>query len=464
MMKNYIQGLIFFTIATIILTGCSEKNEVDNQEDEVQVSENETQEDKNRDTIKNKPSEEGKIELEPLPSTYDELASRQMGEHHDFYFSLNEKEIQGMLETFSGLPDISTNPTEKELDFFYQELLSKVQEDFEGPERAIRELRFHAIGDPEIEDTRYQFKENLNVEIILDASGSMAGQVNGKVKMDAAKESILKFVKELPEGANIGLRVYGHKGTGSGADKALSCQSSEIMFPISTYDETSFQSALNQINPSGWTPIQLALDEARKDLEKFDGANNTNIVYLVSDGISTCDDHPVKAAEELFESNISPIINVIGFDVDDDGQKQLKEIASATEGIYTHVSDGNQLSEELAKINDLAKTWEKWKNQGTQSIELKKIDNNLDIFVYTTEEESKVSDERTRINLILSQLWQNNRMDKEAFQYLDEKNRVYHSWIMEEITKFKEELKALNEKNYTEALNTLENKYMQNTQ
>jgi Ca-activated chloride channel homolog len=465
-MNKYFQGMAAFALLTIFLVGCNQDSGIDSQSNEAGVIEHEAQGTDEKDNQEQgiETSPDAEIKLDPLPSTYEELASRQMGEHHEFYFSLNDEEIQGMLDTFSNLPDISKNPTEKELDYFYQELLSMVQEDFEGPERAIRELRFQAIGDPDLEDTRYQFKENLNVEILLDASGSMAGMVNGKVKMDAAKESILKFVKDLPDDARVGIRVYGHKGTGSNADKALSCGSSEIMFPISNYDEASFQSALNKIKPSGWTPIELALNEAKSDLAKFDGSNNTNIVYLVSDGVSTCDDNPVKASEELFASNISPIINVIGFDVDNEGQNQLKEIANATEGIYTHVSDGNELSEELAKINDLAETWEEWKKKGTQSLEYKKVSNNLDIFVYTTQEESKATDERTRIYLILSQLWQNDLMDKESFQYLDQKNRDYHSWIKEEIERFDVELKALNEKNYTEALTELESKYKQNTQ
>jgi Ca-activated chloride channel homolog len=466
-MKKYVNILGFLTIFTILLTGCNENQQQDHEPEgkAEQVSEeNDAKKEEQANELKEEKGKEAEIQVEPLPTTYEELAAKEMGEHHDFYFSLNDEEIKGMFEIFSNLPAISNNPSEEDLDYFYQELLSRVQEDFEGPEKAIREMKFQAIGDPEIEDTRYQFKENLNVEILLDASGSMAGTVDGKVKMEAAKGAILEFVESLPEQAKVGIRVYGHKGTNSNQDRALSCGSSEIVFPISNYEEASFKEALNRFNPSGWTPIGLALNEAQKDLAKFDGANNTNIVYLVSDGISTCDEDPIKAAKALYSSNISPIINVIGFDVDSEGQNQLKDIANATEGLYTHVSDGNQLSKELSKVTDLAKTWEEWKTKGTQSLELKKVKNNIDIFVYTTEESSKATDEKTRIDLILSQFWQNDLMSKESFKYLQEKNNQYHQWIRDEVERFDEELKALNEKNYTEALQILEEKYEQNTQ
>lgn len=199
-------------------------------------------------------------------------------------------------------------------------------------------------------------------------------------------------------------------------------------------------------------------------MANYDGESNTNIVYLVSDGVSTCDDDPVKAAKQLYDSNIAPIINVIGFDVDSEGQNQLKRIADATEGLYAHVSDGSQLNEELSKLNDLAETWEKWKEQGIQSLDYKKVNNSIDIFVYITKEESKAINEKTKMNLIMSQLWQKGLMDKKSYQYLEQKNNQYHDWILEEIEKFDQELKDLNEKSYAEALKTLEERYQQSTQ
>ena len=98
-------------------------------------------------------------------------------------------------------------------------------------------MKFQAIGSPDIDNPRMQFKENLNVLVILDASGSMGKDIGGQTQMAAAKKAILQFVEELPKEANVGLRVYGHKGTGSSTDKAMSCSSSDLLYPLKPYEK-----------------------------------------------------------------------------------------------------------------------------------------------------------------------------------------------------------------------------------
>ncbi|MED3645063.1 VWA domain-containing protein, partial [Caldifermentibacillus hisashii] len=398
-----------------------------------------------------------------LPTTYQELAELPIGKYYNMDTS-GENSKEEILKVFSDLPDISGNPSEKELDYFYSELLKRMQQDYEGPENLINRLKFESLGSPENSDSRYQFKDNLNVIFIIDASGSMAQKIDGKEKMTSAKDSILNFVSKLPKDAKVGIRVYGHKGTGSDADKALSCSSSELVYPISNYNEGEFQAALNKFSPSGWTPIGLALREAKNDLASFDGANNTNIVYLVSDGIDTCEDQPIEAAKDLYSSNISPIINVIGFDVDSEGQNQLREIADATEGIYGTVTNEGELQKELDNLSNLTEKWKEWLEQGKQKIESKKLQNDLAIFSYITKEEIKATTESTKIELILSYLHEAGRMNDESYQYLETKRIEYHRWIRKEIKKFEKELKALNEASYSEAIKALEDKYISNTQ
>ncbi|OXT11546.1 amino acid dehydrogenase, partial [Bacillus sp. OG2] len=93
--------------------------------------------------------------------------------------------------------------------------------------------------------------------------------------------------------ANVGLRVYGHKGTGSDADKKMSCASNELVYAPQPYNEAELSKALNKFKPAGWTPLAQSLMEAQKDLEAYKGEKNKNIVYVVSDGIETCDGNPV---------------------------------------------------------------------------------------------------------------------------------------------------------------------------
>lgn len=464
-MKITLKGLIVLSIILVFLVGCNKNTEPSqNDKEDTTTSTTPQQQDKNKDEddeSANHNENSAEIEVEPLPTTYQELASKMIGEYADINPVNQDEKI---LEIFKDLPDISTNPDEKHLDDFYNELLKKVQKEFKGPEEAIRKLKFQSLGNPEIGDSRYQFKENLNVEILLDASGSMGEIINGKAKMAIAKDSILSFAKSLPKGAKISLRVYGHKGSGSDSDKALSCKSSDLVYSTSNFEEGKLKAALNKFSPKGWTPIGLALNEAKKDLANYDGANNTNIVYLVSDGVDTCDIDPINAAKELFSSNISPIINVIGFDVDNAGQNQLKQIANVTQGIYENVNDESGLKKELEKLSDVTQRWNEWKVKGKEQLEIQKIDNSLDIFGYITDENSKASDEKMNIGLILNILQENNKFNKESYTYLERKNNEYHQWIRDEIAKFNDELRALNDKSYTEAIKELENKYKENTQ
>ncbi|MEI5907453.1 VWA domain-containing protein [Bacillus spongiae] len=467
-MKYFKTILPILIASSLFIIGCSneetkeEQNATKQTTNNSEKSSNKAIEETTEDTIEQPQTED--LEVRHLPTTYQELEALPAGKDSEYIPTLTNEDKEKAVERFKDLPDIKDNPSSNELDYYYQELLERLQRDYKGPESLIKQLKFQSFGNPQIEDSRYQFKENLNVEVILDASGSMAQDVGGKTKMEAAKEEIMNFVEGLPEGANVGLRVYGHKGSNADSDKKLSCSSSDIVYPIEPFTESKFQSALNGVQPTGWTPITLALNEAKKDLSKYDGRNNTNIVYLVSDGIETCDQDPLVAAKELYNSNVSPIVNVIGFNVNGEGQQQLKEIAKSTEGIYQNVEDQAELKSELDKINEIAKAWDEWKEKGEQSIDIKETKNSLDIFGYITDEQVKVSDERLQINLLMYTFYKYGYMDNDSRIYLEEKNNKYHKWIDEEISKFNQELKSLNEKNYQEAKKALEEKYEINTQ
>ena len=60
-----------------------------------------------------------------------------------------------------------------------------------------------------------------NVLFILDGSGSMWARLDNIEKIVIAKERLSVLVKELPEGVNIGLMVYGHRSKGDCNDIEL---------------------------------------------------------------------------------------------------------------------------------------------------------------------------------------------------------------------------------------------------
>lgn len=454
---------LLLILLILVLTSCDEEKEEPSTLEEADTGQDLVEADSNLVEEENSSKNEDIIVGPKLPTSLAELEVLPVG-YTKRLIQLEEEEKKLTDELTKNLPDISGNPTKEELDRYFEAILSVFQQDFVGPRELIEQLKFQSIGSPDIEEPRYQFKENLNVMVILDASGSMGNMEGNQTRMNAAKKAITGFVKGLPEEANVGLRIYGHQGTGSNADKALSCSSSELIYPLSSYNEANFESALAKATPAGWTPISLALTEAQKDLSAFKGDTNTNIIYLVSDGISTCDDQPVEAAKALYNSDITPIVNIIGFNVNHEGQKQLQEIAKVTEGTYKYVSDEQSLQEHLNEANKVAERWKSWKTSQEGWLSYYRVNNSLDIYVYRSEEYGKWLDERKNISSTLTYLFQDKeKMSRESHDYLQQKNTDYHKWIEQEYDKLRDELEALNEQNYAEAIKLLEEKYRTNT-
>jgi Ca-activated chloride channel family protein len=269
------------------------------------------------------------------------------------------------------------------------------------------------------------FPKQINVEILLDASGSMAGRVPGGVKMDLAKDAIRSFVSKLPAGAQVALRVYGHKGSNRKEDKDLSCQSTELVYEPGTYDEKSFRKSLSRFKPTGWTPLAAAIEQAKTDLSGNTGENVENIVYVVSDGIETCGGDPVKAAKDLHESDIQAVVNIIGFDVDNEGQRALKKVAEAGGGKYATVNTGEDLREHLEEeYRSLREAWEMWRIDSSLEADRQWGDKwdvvneaESSMLDKTLREDSRMLDARMYLD-------ESGKMSREEYNSLREK--VYH--------------------------------------
>ncbi|OAT84727.1 hypothetical protein A6P54_20890 [Bacillus sp. MKU004] len=317
---------------------------------------------------------------------------------------LSEDNKKKVIEELEKLPSLSENPTDKEYNQYFQYLYSISANDFPDPNDLVKKWEFSMFGSENLENPKYQFKENYNVEVILDSSGSMGAMVDGRSQMEAAKEAINEFVSTLPEEANISLRVYGHKGTGKDSDKAKSCSSIEQVYGFKGFNSEEFQAALNNFEPSGWTPIADSLKESFESFKQFDNNSNTNLIYLVSDGIETCDGDPVKVAKEFSDSNVSPIINVIGFNVDAEAQSQLKQVAESSEGIYTTVANKEQLTKEFNRTQEVLERWENWKQDALTNVENQNLDNKTDISEYSNDFNLVQDQQKLRINDLLSLL------------------------------------------------------------
>ncbi len=229
-----------------------------------------------------------------------------------------------------------------DLDEIYAELLARFGEDYEicqieVSQQAVCEVHGMLTGsDP---------KEALAIQIILDSSGSMAGEINGQPKITSAKAALVEFIKEVPEAAQVAFRVYGHTGSNEEIDRAESCEGTELLYPFQNLDVDAFETAIDAFEPTGWTPIARSLEAAQIDFNNIDRVGGANFIYLVSDGIETCDGDPVTAARTLHESDIQAVINVIGFDVDTETAAQLQAVAEAGGGDYIEARTQGEIRE-----------------------------------------------------------------------------------------------------------------------
>jgi Ca-activated chloride channel homolog len=148
-----------------------------------------------------------------------------------------------------------------------------------------------------------------------------------------------------------------------------------VVSPLGEYDKSSFQKSLNKFRPTGWTPLAAAIEQAKDDLSGKTGENVENIIYVVSDGIETCGGDPVKAAQELHQSEIQAIVNIIGFDVDNEGQRALKKVAEAGGGEFTTVNTGEDLRKHLEREYDrLRDKWHQWGLESRMDVNSQMLD------------------------------------------------------------------------------------------
>jgi Ca-activated chloride channel family protein len=261
---------------------------------------------------------------------------------------------------------LSQNDVNIAAEAYYQELLTQYGENYQECLQPV-EVKLKQVPKPGETGDSSTASKQLNVLIALDSSGSMAETVKGSKKSEVAKSAIAQFVDGLPKDTNIGLTVFGHKGSNSAADKAASCAGIETVYPLAQLNKSQFTQAVNSFKPTGYTPIAATLKRLESELAAKDGETNQNVVYVVSDGIETCDGDPVAAAKKLRASNAKVIVNVIGFDVNNEAQKQLKAVADAGGGEYFSARNASELQEIFKKRNQSLAEYNKYWLNSTQN-------------------------------------------------------------------------------------------------
>lgn len=208
-----------------------------------------------------------------------------------------------------------------------------------------------------------------NILIILDASGSMWGQVSlgepgtkhyQRCKIEIAKKVLEEYIDDLDEeNVNVGLRIFGRY-------KERGCKDSQLIIPVEPLDKETFKETMKKVNPGhmGKTPMAYSLRKAlvdistpsdmRRFLDSGEFSGGEKSIILITDGEGGCDSiEEVRGLEDdltLLGVDIVKI-NVIALKIPQkeksdqmaelgfqaDTQTHLRKISRLTEGQYIDI-------------------------------------------------------------------------------------------------------------------------------
>lgn len=389
------------------------------------------------------------------PETLEELVNYPFGSLAESRFYNNERIYKQTIT--DNFPTLVENPTKSEIDSYWAAILSLVAEDYSGPDNILTEFFVEDFEfEVEVDDQRYVLKDNFNVQIILDVSKSMGEIIDGQTRLDIAKETILDFTEALPEEAQIALRVYGHSGGG----EEVSCKSTELAYDFQPFNQSELKNALSKYKPTGWTPIAYTLEQAIDDFSQFSAANSTNIIYLVSDGVETCNGDPVAVAKKISEnSHIKPVINVIGMDVDSETKSMLQQISAAGEGLYADATNKAELKEELETAKKLAQLWDAWKRDSIRGVQQDRIEKVGDVNKIISDWNHKTNREHSNILHVIVFLRENDFITSRHETYLMQKAEERKMMMTEFTKEMREYLYRLTDQSYDDIIHEIESSF-----
>jgi Ca-activated chloride channel homolog len=180
------------------------------------------------------------------------------------------------------------------------------------------------------------FAEGKSI-IVLDASGSMWGQIDGRAKLEIAREALGTVLSGLDPATEIGLMAYGHREKGS-------CDDIELVVPPAAGTGAAITDAANAMKFLGKTPLTESVRRAAGELKSTEAKAT---VILITDGIETCEADPCALGAELEASGVDFTAHVVGFGLTAEEGATVACLAENTGGKYIQAKDAGSLVDAL---------------------------------------------------------------------------------------------------------------------
>ncbi len=173
--------------------------------------------------------------------------------------------------------------------------------------------------------------------IVLDGSGSMWGQIEGRTKLEIAREALAEVLVNVPAETELGLIAYGHRTQGA-------CDDIELIIPPAPGTAAAISDAAQALQFVGKTPLTEAVRQAAVELRS---SEEKATVILITDGIETCNADPCALGAELEATGVDFTAHVVGFGLSAEDGAKVACLAENTGGLYIQASDAGALRDAL---------------------------------------------------------------------------------------------------------------------
>lgn len=186
-----------------------------------------------------------------------------------------------------------------------------------------------------------QVPPTTRILFILDASGSMYDNMEGRTRIIVAKDILSKLVDSLRDKPRLelALRVFGHQYD----KKYNNCNDTKLEVPFKAGNHDEIIKKIKGLDPKGTTLIANSLQQAAKDFP--DDNNSRNIIVLITDGIEACGGDPCAISLALQKKGIFLKPFIIGI-----GGNANFETAFSCMGQYFDAADSRTFRSVLDKV------------------------------------------------------------------------------------------------------------------
>ena len=161
----------------------------------------------------------------------------------------------------------------------------------------------------------------VEVIIVLDGSGSSAGQIGGVAKIDIARGALRSVLTGAAGDLSIGLVAYGHR-------QQENCSDFELITPPGAID--SFLAAADGVRSVGRSPIAAATAEAAAAVTDPDTAT----IIVITDNADNCSPNPCQTISEIHDEMPGLTISVVGIAIPAGEVAEISCFADITGGLY----------------------------------------------------------------------------------------------------------------------------------